>query len=170
MESSRFVSDRGVTLIELAVVIGIVSILGVIMIPNYLSTMPLRRLKADAMHIVFNMSYAKMNAVKMGENVGLYFNNSEETYNGIASNAYCVYIDDRISGTQNQFDSSDTVLKKNIHLRSGIRFDTFTCPNRSIIFSPNGSAVNSSGKVVITNGLDTRDIVADPITGLVQIQ
>jgi Tfp pilus assembly protein FimT len=167
---ARLFSDkRGITLVELAIVLATIAILSAIMIPGYLLTMPQRRLNASAIEISSNMRYAKMYAVKSGENVGLYFNDTGAVFNGIGVNAYGVYIDNGEAGVQNQFDASDTIIKKNLQLRSGITIGNLNCPNNTVIFSVNGSAMNSAGSVEITNGSKSKKIDVIPISGIIRI-
>ncbi len=156
---------------ELMLVVGIIGILGAFAIPGYLSGMPLRRLKADAMDIASNMKYAKMKAVQRNVQVGVYFNSGGTAVNGVDPGAICVYEDS--GATANQFDDTDSRFKVNIPLRGGIQFDTgnanWDVTNNTIIFRPNGSAI-ASATVVISNGSQTRSIVVANITGKVQIQ
>ena len=162
---------KGWTLLELMITIGIIGILGALVIPGYLSGMPLRRLKADAMDIASNMKYAKMKAVQRNLQVGLYVNIGGTAVNGVDPGAYCIYEDS--GATENEFDATDSRFKVNIPLRGGIQFDTgnanWDVTNNTIIFRPNGSAITST-TVVISNGSQTRSIVVANITGKVQIQ
>ncbi len=165
----RFRDRKGWTLIELMTTIGIIGILGALVIPGYLSGMPLRRLKADAMDIASRLTFAKMNAVNRNIDVGLYFFPDKE--------AYCVFVD---SDDNHAFDDpGDQILIDNVQLRLGVTFDRSSgdwtlddaAPIDTIIFSPNGSAIVASGNVVIVNDRnDVRKIIVDQNTGKVQTE
>lgn len=161
--------QTGITLVELSTVVAIIGILSVLILPNYIRTLPARRLKSDAMDIASYLRYAKMYSVKSGRDVGIFFNDSSSAILGIEPNSYAVFMDSDQSGTQYQMDGEDTILKANLPLRSGVEFTEITCPNNTIIFSPNGSAVNSAGSVTISNGAISRTIDVNPVSGIIRI-
>ncbi len=164
----RFRDRKGWTLIELMTTIGIIGILGALVIPGYLSGMPLRRLKADAMDIASRLTFAKMNAVNRNIDLGLYFFPDKE--------AFCVFVD---SDDNHAFDDpGDQILIDNVQLQAGVTFDRSSddwtldgAPVDTIIFSPNGSAINASGTVVIVNDRnDVRKIIVASNTGRVRTE
>jgi len=150
------------------ITIGIIGILGALIVPGYLSGMPLRRLKADAMDIASRLTYAKMNAVNRNIDVGLYFFPDKE--------AFCVFVDSDDNGAFD--DPGDQILIDNVQLRAGVTFDRSSddwtldsAPIDTIIFSPNGSAIVASGTVVIVNDRnDVRKIIVASNTGRVRTE
>ena len=165
----RFWDHKGWTLLELTIILGIIGILGAITIPGYLSGMPLRRLKADAMDIASRLTYAKMNAVNRNTDVGVYFFPDKE--------AYCVFVDSDDNGAFD--DPGDQILIGNVELRAGVTFDRSSDdwtldaanPLDTIIFSPNGSARVAWGDVVIVNDKnEVRKITVAQITGRVRTE
>jgi prepilin-type N-terminal cleavage/methylation domain-containing protein len=162
MRMYRLRDRKGVTLLEMMVAVAIIAILSAFAVPNYLITLPLRRLKADAVDIANNMKYAKMQAVKRNDDVGVYFYPDK--------GAYCVFLD---ANGNNQFDGDTEVIRHDMDLRRTVSFDrggNWTITNNRVIFSPDGSATVASGTAVLVNSNgETRSIVVAPITGRIQI-
>jgi prepilin-type N-terminal cleavage/methylation domain-containing protein len=153
---------RGVTLLEMMLAVAIIGIISAFAVPNYLITLPLRRLKADAVDIANNMKYAKMQAVKLNRDVGVHFYPDKR--------AYCVFLD---ANDNNQFDGDTEILRFDMDLRRTVSFDrggSWTITNNRVIFSPDGSATVASGTVVLVNSTgETRSIVVAPITGRIRV-
>jgi type IV fimbrial biogenesis protein FimT len=169
MDPKRFAGCRGMTMIEVVIAVAILGLLVAIAIPSFNAGKPLRRLKADVRTLASHMKLAKLNAVKRNVDTGLYFNNSGAAVLGVPAQGFCIYEDD--GGTAAQLDAADTVVKTDLTLQGGDRFTNLTCPNKTIIFSPDGTATASAGTVTITNVNGRQmDVVADAATGRVHIQ
>jgi prepilin-type N-terminal cleavage/methylation domain-containing protein len=69
-------TDKGFTLVELMVVIGIVAVLSVVAIPNLVSWLPKTNAGSAAREILATIQLAKMAAVKEGANVVVHFSAS----------------------------------------------------------------------------------------------
>lgn len=70
---SKINSNKGFTVIELVVVIGLIAILAAIAAPNLLKRLPEQRLKAAAKEIYSAFQQARLSAVQENENVVIRF-------------------------------------------------------------------------------------------------
>jgi prepilin-type N-terminal cleavage/methylation domain-containing protein len=165
----RLIDRRGVTLLEMMVAVAIIGIISAFAVPSYLITLPLRRLKADAVDIANNMKYAKMQAVKRNGDVGVYFYPDK--------GAYCVFLD---ANGNNQFDGATEVIRGDMDLRRTVSFDrggSWTVSNNRVIFSPDGSTTDASNAVlpdpmtmVLVNSTgEVRNVQVAKITGRIRI-
>ncbi|RPJ26675.1 MAG: prepilin-type N-terminal cleavage/methylation domain-containing protein [Planctomycetaceae bacterium] len=87
-QASRF--SKGFTLVELMVTIGIVAILSVMAIPNFISWLPKTQTGSAAREILTTIQLAKIAAVKESANVVVHFT--------VASGELLAFVDDGAGG------------------------------------------------------------------------
>lgn len=74
--------NNGFTLVEVMVVIVIIGILAAVVIPNFVQTLPLRKVKKAARDLTSYMQNARLQAIKRNTNVRINFTFSPDTYQG----------------------------------------------------------------------------------------
>lgn len=166
--------ECGMTLIETAIVVAIVALLSVIAIPEYLRTLPHRRLKADAMDIASNLKLARSIAARRNINAGVYFYPDRPNY--------CVFLD---GGEPGQFEQpGDGIIKGPVALRTGVNFSrdgNWTVSQNVVSFAPNGLEVRCArdpsscqaqpeDEIVLSNtARETKTIKVSRLTGQISI-
>ena len=147
----RPLNKRGVTLIELIVVIVIIGILGAFLAPNIGAWLPNYRLRGAARDIVSTMRTAQMRAVST--------NLIYEVSFTIPKNYILKY-----QNTLGAWINEGTTQT----LPSGVSITTTTLPGQNAVFNPNSTS--SSGSVTLQNSKGTqRRLTLTPSTGRVTI-
>lgn len=153
-------NEKGVTLMELLVVVAIVAVISSIVM---MSTGDLRQtyaVKAAARTIFGDMQRARLAAIREGREHYLCFSPAE---------TFTSYELHRKGINITACDADDIVLKTNV-ISSEYRGMTFaeSFSGSSATFNPNGKS--SSGNVMITGGASTKTIIINGNTGNVRIQ
>lgn len=158
---------RGFTIGELAVVVAIIGILSALAIGEYQRTLPHRRLKADAIDLAVTMKYARLTALRVNADVGVYLD--------VSNGKYSLFVDRINSGYFDRTGDDIIPSKKDMRLRPGIAFNPqhskWTVNEKNVvIFRPNGTANTDSGTAVLSNrDGEIRTVVVSPFTGRIRI-
>ena len=72
--------QKGYSITELMVVVSIIGILGVIAVPNFVTSVSTYKLKNTSVDLCFNLRKARSFAVKQNRNVAINFNTDAKTY------------------------------------------------------------------------------------------
>lgn len=133
--------QRGITLVEMVIVMAIIALGAVVMVPNIGAWLPTYRLKSASRDIVSTMRVAQMKAVATNANYRVSFDDAAKTY-----------ILQRQSGTSYTNDGTSQALPSGISINS-VSF----LGNKYVTFNPNSTAV--SGSIVLENPKGARKTI-----------
>jgi prepilin-type N-terminal cleavage/methylation domain-containing protein len=128
-------NKRGITLMELIIVMAIIAVGAVLMVPNIAAWLPNYRLKSATRDIVSTMRVAQMKAVTSNVQYRVNFND--------VPNGYIIQ-HQTTSGVNDFVDEGGTQS-----LPSGITLDSITFGGGLVVFNPNSTA--SSGNMLLKN-------------------
>ena len=143
---------RGVTLVELVVVMVIIALAAVLVIPNIGSWIPIYRLRSGVREVVSTMRTAQMKAVSQNTEFRVSFDDTANTY-----------VLERNSGGSYQREGVVQQLPK------GVQISAITLPGKNAEFNPNSSS--SGGSITLKNqkGVERR-IVVFAATGRIRVE
>lgn len=148
------INESGFSLTEIMIVLGILTILSVMAIPDIKGWLPKYRLKAAARQIVSDMQLARYRAIGTNTRHGIYFQ---------TANSYQLYSD--TNNPPASYDSNDTI-EKNVLLHQSIICN----PNRNPInFLPLGTATAATVTIQNEKG-QTSSIKVLGTTGRIRIE
>lgn len=138
---------RGVTLIELLIVVSIIGVLLAWAVPSFTSMIQRNRIAGEINGFVGDLQFARAEAIKRGQTVTLCPSNSDAT--GCAnssswSGGWLVFND---PNANRALDTGDLILRKQPKWSST---DTFAGAQKFITFSRDGFAVGLTGSELIT--------------------
>jgi len=146
-------NKKGVTLLELIVVLVIIAIAATLAIPNIAAWLPNYRLRTATRDIVSTMRTAQMKAVSTNLEHRVQFNTEGGSYIVQRRTTAGLWVDDGVSQT----------------IPSGIRFQQITLADNRAVFNPNSTS--SSGNVALRNKRDTeKRIVLFAATGRIRVE
>ena len=141
-------NKKGITLMELIIVMAIIAIGAVLMVPNIGAWLPNYRLKSAARDIVSTMRVAQMKAVTSNVEYRVSF----------VGNSYVI---ERGPGWASEGGTQD--------LPSGIGINSSTFVDGRVVFNPSGTA--SAGNLVLQNPkLAQKKIIVASTTGRIRIE
>ena len=145
--------QKGITLVELVIVMVIIAIVAVLMVPNISAWLPNYRLRSATRDIVSNLRFAQMKAVSNSMNYQVSFDVAGGNYI-LQLNTGGIWVN--VGGT--------TTLPSGVSLNT-----TFTNPNHKAIFR--GDSSSNGGSVVLQNSKGTqRTITVLFTTGKITIK
>lgn len=165
--SRRIKTQKGFSLVELMIVIGIIGLGLIIGIPTYNTTIkPTARLKGAGRQLYSDVQFARLQAIKENVRCGIAFS---------AGPSYTVFIDN--SPANSQYDGGEEVIKT-VDLAneySKVKFDTskgggdgISFTNNSFAIRPRGLATNSGSVFLVNEKGEGREIVVNTM-GTVRI-
>ncbi len=171
-------NERGVTLIEILVVIGILAIIAGFSYPNFKEWLPSYRLKRAARNLFSDMQNTRINAIRSQSNWAIVFDTSNNRYIICSS-----------PGTDNNWTTlGDNTIEKTVNLslyKSGIRYghgnatspyagsfesDNVTFQNNMVIFTPRGILGSPTGYCYIENEKGATYVIGALTTGVIMLR
>lgn len=167
----------GFSLVEIMVVLGLLSILAAIAVPNFIDWLPKYRLKSATRDLYSNMQKARIGAIKSNKDWALVFDNNE--------NKYYLCSD---KGDDSWSETGDNTVEEVINLagyQSGVQYGhgkapssptgdpfpddeiSYTTPDNVAVFNPTGTG--SSGYVYLENEENTTYAVGSLSSGVIRL-
>jgi prepilin-type N-terminal cleavage/methylation domain-containing protein len=144
---------KGVTLVELVVVLVIIAIAAALAIPSIGAWVPNYRLRTASRDIVSAMRSAQMKAVANNSDYRVHFEGGTSTYIVQYRTTAGVWVDEGIAQT----------------VPKGIRFQEINLPSNNAEFNPNSTS--SAGNILLRNNKEKeRRIVLFSATGRIRVE
>ncbi|MDM8515506.1 GspH/FimT family protein [Desulfobacterales bacterium HSG16] len=132
--------NKGFTLVEVLIIIAIIAIMATIAIPNFLSWIPLYRVKGASSQLFSELQVAKMKAIAERKNYTFTFNTS--------SGSYQIYRDDN---RNSQIDEGE--MTKNVVIADSYPgISLFSATSNTLTFLPTGLPASGNLQVVLSDG------------------
>jgi prepilin-type N-terminal cleavage/methylation domain-containing protein len=158
-------AEKGFTLLEIIVVLGILGILASIAIPTFSSWLPDYRLKRAVQDLYSNMQLTKMEAIKSGDDRSIIFNPGGDQYT--KSDGAVVRLSDY--GPSISYGKGDA--SQGVGGESFGNFVTYSTPDDEVSFNSRGMGNNAAaGYVYFTNVKGTVYAVGSLPSGVVQLK
>lgn len=167
MHLAQIKSKAGVTLVELMVTLGIISILGAVAFLMAASTVPRYNLRAEARELVINFKRAKLEAMKYRRNVVIQFTPAA----GVQTGSYQVFVDMDVpsNGTYEAGTDRHLIFQP---MRQGVLLSNVTFTANRTWYTPQGMVpLAKTGNCEIRMGDDSnRYRLVLSTTGAVRIE
>ena len=150
-------NESGLTLFELMVVVGIMSILASVAIPGFLGWLPKYRMRSAADEVLSTLQNAKLRAVRENAVVSVNFDFVNDSYLTFLDNGAGA---DAGNGTQEAGEATvkNGQMPAGIDLQNSGLVDTLGVAVNMVRFTRRGFP-DASGNIVIANGAIIRTIV-----------
>ena len=153
-------NSKGVTLIELVIIVVIISVVAAMAIPQFSKVVPRLEFKSASLDIVSDLRLARSLAIAQRIQIGLYFNSKQRQY---------VIFKDLVNPDAFTYEASDSVLRT-VTLNQNLSISSCSFTNYTIVFKPDGSASSTGGVVVgYSQGSDLANVNVLASTGRVKL-
>lgn len=150
-------TQRGFTIIELMVVVAVLAIVATVAVPSFQQIIENNRLATEANRLFSAMSYARSEAVRVGDDVSM------TATSGAFSDGWCVHIGANCAGADilRQFEGSDVA---------------YSASGTQLTFNARGEMTNANFQIAIepsscdTGEVDKRRTVSVSLSGRASIQ
>jgi prepilin-type N-terminal cleavage/methylation domain-containing protein len=153
-------NSRGITLIELVIVVVIISVIAAMGIPQFSKVVPRLEFKSASRDIVSDLRLVRSLAIAQRTQVGLYFNSEQRQY---------IIFKDMVNLPALTYEVGDSVIRT-VTLDQNLSISSCSFTNYTIIFKPDGSASSTGGVVVgYSQGNDLANVNVLASTGRVKL-
>ena len=146
---------KGFTLVEIILVLGVISLLAVLAVPNISIFSRRLILKGEVNRLVSNLRRARQYSTKGEEKWGLVFYSEEDKYKLVRN-------------------KGNPKKEKVIKLEAGVGMERVTFPylaeKRAVFFKELGSLVTGIGRVVLKAGPEKREVVISSNAGEINVR
>jgi len=162
---------KGVTLIELVMVLVLIGILAVAVIPKTTATKGNIRLQAACQKVALDLRYMQQMAMAQRVRFGISFDTGDESYFGYRVNTGTKATDPHTQGDlEVEFDEMaefNDIVIASTDFSDAVEFDSIGTP-----YDGNGDALSSEGVLTLetTDGASSKTVRIEPVTGKVKIQ
>jgi prepilin-type N-terminal cleavage/methylation domain-containing protein len=133
-------SPKGITIIELMVVVVLIGIIAAMAVPKFTQTLNRLRFRTEARNIVSTLRLARSHAVTDKQPYGVHFDNDKRIVT--------MFLDTE-NPTLHQFETADSIISVDTLPSEFVYLNTdYGIP--SVVYSPNGSASNSGNVYFMT--------------------
>ena len=148
--------ERGVSMMEMMIVIVIVGLLSALAVPNFGGAIKKMKFDNTGREIVSALRYARAAAVGQQRQLGVFFD---------TDNKVMITFVDLVDPTAGTFVSGDSVVRRD-SMNTNLNYMGSSFANSTVIFNPNGTA-SQRGDVVCsgTNGGSTRSFSVSLVAG-----
>jgi prepilin-type N-terminal cleavage/methylation domain-containing protein len=165
VNEKKRMDEKGFTIIEMMVVIGIIAILAMAAIPAFSLWIPDHRLKMAVQDLYSNMQLAKMEAIRTKGNRSLVFNPGADTYTKADGTA----VDLNSYGSGIEFGNGNATNTAPGDVASFGDFVTYATPENEASFNSRGMG-NNSGFVYLTNSKNKAYAVGSLTSGVIVLR
>lgn len=150
-------TQRGFTIIELMVVVAVLAIIATVAVPSFQEVIENNRLASEANRIFSTMSYARSEAVRVGDDTSM------TAAAGGFANGWCVHLGANCAGANvlRQFEGNDLA---------------YSASGNQLTFNARGEMTNANFQIAIqpsncvSGDVDKRRIVSVSLSGRASIQ
>jgi len=138
---TKIKSNRGITLIELMIVIVIIGIVTAMAMPKFQNAYDRMKFRSANRDLMSSMKLARSQSIAEKKFVGIYFN--------VDNNTTTLFEKDTASTTLNMFEETDHILRVDT-MPGKSAFIWTDMTNNALIFRPTGQAVFEGGGNIVT--------------------
>jgi prepilin-type N-terminal cleavage/methylation domain-containing protein len=133
-------NNKGFTLAEVVVTLGILALMATIAIPSYFSWLPKNRIRTSVRQIYDDLNLAKMLAVKNNTNAVVKF--------FPASNTYSIWLDTKVANFA--LDANEPIIRQGATLEKDVNLYQTSLTSNSCAFNNRGLSINT-GQIYMTS-------------------
>jgi len=152
-------NQKGVTLMEMMIILVIIGVMAAMAVPQWLEAMPRLRAQSEAREVVSTLRTARSLSISRKELFGVSFSPSD--------NLYKTFINRETPGTPSWTPGDSLVDSTCVGREVALASQTF--PTSAVVFNPDGSA-SASGAIALVSGDSTVTFTIDVLASTGRIR